>query len=341
MCPNKNPTKAVLTSSILLKCAGLIHPWLTKWGRKTGISFLKSMVTIACKPAAVNKSVSAQIHLRDAAPSPLTTQPQAKDSDKAMELASKDLEEQRAMGQVAEVEGTEEQSYKPQPTYAYFRRRHTMVPETGALKELSVFDKLLEKTPPCPDTMDVHNYIERLCGPLICNLSQETTVVLNTDLDLTDVLNSIQTQGPLYETVGATMVVMIQQVFEHWQAVLCFWKTRVCRCHLAETVQQVQAHLPVQSACNLERVDFGEGAFERLFSAEELEDCYERIMQQATTTRLGWTILSSIVRTSEILTSTLAACKSYARFLRTPRPRLLKFTVRSGMPMVPQTRIVP
>jgi hypothetical protein len=216
MCPNKDPTKAVLTSSILLKCAGLIHPWLTKWGRKKGMSLeehgyhcpideddnARSKSWEDCKPAAVNTSVSAQIHLRNAAPSPLTTQRQAKDSDKAMELASKDLEEQRAMGQVAEVEGTEVQSYKPQPTYADFRRRHTkwfMVPETGALKELAVFDKLLEKTPPCPDTMDVHNYIECLCGPLIRNLSQETTVVLN----------SIQTQGPLYETVGATTVVMI------------------------------------------------------------------------------------------------------------------------------------
>jgi hypothetical protein len=143
----------------------------------------------------------------------------SQDSDEAMELASKDLEEQRAMGQVAAAESTEAQSCKPQPTYADYRRRHTkcfMVPETGALKELAVFDKLLEQTPPCPDTMDVHDYIERLCGPLIRNLSQETAVVLNTESDLTDVLNSIQTQGPLYETVGATTVVMNQQVFEHW-----------------------------------------------------------------------------------------------------------------------------
>jgi hypothetical protein len=77
------------------------------------------------------------------------TQPQAKDADEAMELARMDIEERKAMTMegLDEIEGTSDQTCKPCPTYADYRRRHSKLffyPENGELKELAIFDKLLE-----------------------------------------------------------------------------------------------------------------------------------------------------------------------------------------------------
>jgi RNase H-like domain found in reverse transcriptase/Reverse transcriptase (RNA-dependent DNA polymerase)/Retroviral aspartyl protease len=236
-------------------------------------------------------------------PSPPLTQPQAMDSEEAMELARRDIEERKTMTKVDssdalyETDDSGNKPFKPCPTYEEYRRRHSKLffyPENGELKELALFDKLLERVPAMPDTVDVHDYIERMVGPLIRRVAGESAVCINNETDLVDVINSLETQGPLYETVGATMVVMTHQVFQRWtykckqfaafgkqDFINVTWQKQfeIYKPFYQYNRYDTRAGAYSRALQQLERDNkiFGEGTFERICLADELEDIQNRM----------------------------------------------------------------